>query len=162
MTYAGRILICLVGGAALSARAGTDGSVTIAQPYAPIVTRNVFNLSPLDVPEPPKAPLPPQPPTVFADGITTVFGRAEVLFKVVVLENSPEKQTQTASYILSEGEIQDGVEVLHIDAIKRVITFNNHGTIQELPVGKVTASAGAGKLPPAPVQVFFNPSNRAE
>ena len=143
-----RILIYSVVGVIFSALAGTNSFATNAQPYAPIIERNAFGLLPIVTPppEPPAKPL----PKVLPDGITTVLGRPEVLFKVEDPEN---KQTKPESYILCEGEMQDDVKVVRIDVIDRVVTFENHGVTQVIPVD-VPATTGDSKPSTTPAHVF--------
>ena len=151
MICSGRILSYLVVGVALSALAGTNNHVfaTNAEPYAPIIERNAFGLLPIVTPPPPEPPAKPLP-KVLPDGITTVLGRPEVLFKVDDPEN---KQTKPESYILCEGEMQDDVKVVRIDVIDRIVTFENHGVTQVIPVD-LTATTGDSKPSPTPAHVF--------
>jgi hypothetical protein len=122
-----KIAMCLAGGLVLAAAAPA------ANPYAAIVERNVFGLNP---PKPvdiaPHAPSTP-PPKIKVNGIMGYFGHWRVLFKVAV---PPEqgKPAKEDSYVLSEGQRQDDVEVTRIDEKSGVITFNNHGTVQEIPL----------------------------
>jgi len=151
--------ICLLSGAVWAAAAKADESTTAASPYGTIAARNVFALAPLEIPSIPDTPA-PQLPKLLPDGVMTILGRAQVLFKVVTLENSPGVQTKSASYIMAEGEQACDVEVIHIDMINRTVTFNNHGTLQEIPLTNVQTGATGNKPPPTPSQVLFNLSNR--
>ena len=112
------------------------------QPYATIMQRNVFAL----VPIPTNAPVDPNaatpPPKITPNGIMTVFGRLQVLFKVAV----PAKGTQPAkedSKVMSEGDREDEIEVQKIDEAKAIITFNNHGIVQQLPLSATASTGGA-------------------
>jgi len=58
-----------------------------------------------------------------------------VLFKVAVPPRPPEPATDK-SYILSEGQRQDDIEVTHINEKGGIVTFNNHGVVQEIPLVK--------------------------
>lgn len=101
-------------------------------PYEPIVARNIFGLNP------PQAvnPLDVAPPSnITPDGIMTIFGTRQVLFKVAVPPRPPAPATEK-SYILSEGQRQDDIEVVRIDEKTGVVTFNNHGVVQEIPLVK--------------------------
>jgi len=114
-------------------------------PYTPIVTRNIFGLVPIPVHNPADdVPVNP-PPKITPNGIMTLFGKLQVLFKVagVAAAGQPPKDE---SYVLGEGERQDDIEVQKIDEKSATITFNNHGTIQELALVASKASTGA----PAP------------
>jgi len=111
------------------------------QPYATIVERNVFGL----VPIPTNAPVDPNaatpPPKITPNGIMTVFGKLQVLFKVAM----PAKGAVPAkdeSYVMSEGDRENEIEVQKIDEAKAVITFNNHGVVQQLALVASTGSSG--------------------
>jgi hypothetical protein len=136
------IVVCLAGGLVLNASRGADN------PYAPIATRNIFGLNP---PQPREAAPPPEPPSkITLDGIMTILGSAQALFYVNVPPHPPVPATQK-SYILSEGQGQDDIVVTHIDLKKNVVTFNNHGVVQEIPLVK------AGPIT-TPTPVVMNPS----
>ena len=68
----------------------------------------------------------------------TIFGTNQVLFKVSM--TLPAKPAIEKSYILSEGQIQDGIEVLKISEKRRIVTFNNHGVIQTIPLTVLVGS----------------------
>ena len=111
-------------------------------PYAAIVSRNVFGLVPIPT-NPPVDPTPVEPPPkITPNGIMTIFGKLQALFNVA----QPPKAGQPAhdeSYVLTEGEQQDDIEVTKIDEKGGVVTFNNHGVIQELPLVSGQASSGS-------------------
>lgn len=119
-----------------AARADTEN------PYGAIITRNVFGLVPIPT-NPPVDPTPPAPPTkITPNGIMDIFGKLQALFKVAM----PAKGALPAhdeSYVLSEGEQQDEIEVIKIDKKGGIITFNNHGKVEELPLVVGVASGGA-------------------
>lgn len=150
MKRTGKIAICLVSGLALNAALRAADTVPPGNPYAPLVTRNVFGLNP---PIPVDAN-PVEPPVkITPNGIMSIFGRLQVLFKA---SNPPAagKPAGETSYILSEGQRQDDIEVTHIDEKAGVVTFNNHGIVQELPLTKtpnltapVTESLASGNNP---------------
>lgn len=117
-----------------------------AHPYATIMARNVFGLVPIPPPPPPPAPPEDPPPKITANGIMDVFGQLQALFKVSL----PGKGGQPAkdqSYMLSEGQRQDDIEVIKIDNKAATITFDNHGTTQEIPLETAKDSGGG----PGPV-----------
>jgi hypothetical protein len=62
----------------------------------------------------------------------------QVLFKVAGTAK-PGQPAKDESYILSEGQRQDEIEVVQIDEKASLVTFNNHGTVQELPLVKANA-----------------------
>jgi len=138
-------------------------AVDNSQPYATIVARNIFGLVPVPPPPPPAEPLADPPPKITANGIMSVFGELQALFKV----SFPGKGGQPAkdqSYMLSEGQRQDDIEVVKIDVKAASITFNNHGTEQEIPleVAKDSGPSGGMATPtaggPPPGGGGFNPA----
>lgn len=122
-----------------------DDFVSADNPYAPIVTRNVFDIHP-PPPVDPNAQNAEPPPKITPNGIMSAFGHLQVLFKVAI-PAKPGQPAKDQSYILSEGQAQDDIEVTKIDEKGSVVTFNNHGTVQELPLAVATAS-GPGAPPP--------------
>jgi hypothetical protein len=82
----------------------------------------------------------------------SVFGKYQVLFKVA-LPPQGGQPASVASHMMSEGEREDDIEVVKIDYTGRMITFNNHGVVQELPLEtakNVTTSAAAGTVAGSP------------
>lgn len=119
-------------------------AATTGNPYQAIVTRNVFGLVPIPTGPPPDATPSAPLPKITPNGIMTLFGKLQVLFKVA----EPGKPAnQEESYMMSVGDRQDDIEVQKIDEPSATITFNNHGTIQELALTAGKASTGAP--PPA-------------
>ncbi len=137
----------------LCANSRADGSVSPGNPYASIVKRNVFALNPIPPPAPSDANPGPPPPKITLTGITTIFGPPEALFRVagVKRQGQPPKDE---SYIFTEGEMQDDVEVTAIDTNAYKVTFNNHGVVQEIPLVDGTASTGPAPTPTFPGQNF--------
>lgn len=124
-------------------------------PYSSIVSRNVFGLNPIPVQDPNAPPPGPPPPKINLTGIMTIFGSPEALFSVagVVRDGHP---PQDESYIFSEGEAQDDVEVETIDTNKEVVTFNNHGQTQVIQLTEASASSGSAPAAPSwPGQHFI-------
>jgi hypothetical protein len=149
----GKLCICLAGGLVLNAGLRAADTVSPDHPYAPIVTRNVFNIHPPPPVDPNKQPDVPLP-KITPNGIMSVFGHLQALFKVAI----PPKQGQPAreqTYMLSEGQQQDDIEVTKIDEQAGMVTFNNHGTVQELPLTVATASGSS-----APAQGGPGPGSR--
>ncbi len=127
-----KIAVCLASGLVLNTGLGADNHVSPNNPYVPIVVRNIFGLNP------PQAVIPTdtQPPSnITPNGIMTIFGTTQVLFKVAVPPRPPEPATEK-SYILSDGQRQDDIEVTHIDEKAGIVTFNNHGVVQRIPLVK--------------------------
>jgi hypothetical protein len=155
----GKLLVCLAGGLVLDTGLRAEDVVPPDNPYSPIVMRNVFDLNPLPPPGAAQANVEP-PPKIALNGIISHLGHWQVLFKV----NIPPKPGQPAkerAYILGEGQQQDDIEVVKIDAKTQIVTFNNHGMVQELPLIVANASgpgaSGPGPGGPGPVPVFPRP-----
>ena len=149
MKHFGKIAVCLAGGLALNAGLRANSVALPNNPYAPIVARNVFDLNPPAKIEPPVIAANP-PPKITPNGIMDVFGHLQVLFKAAD-PGKPGQPPKDNSYILSEGQRQDDIEVMKINEKAGLVTFNNHGTVQELPL----ASTAAGS---APAAVTMNPN----
>jgi hypothetical protein len=133
MKHLGKVALCFVSGLVLNTSLCADNRVSSDNPFEPIVTRNVFGLNP---PQPPTTITAPEPPSkITPDGIMTIFGSPQVLFNVEEPPHPPTPATQK-SYILSEGQRQDDIEVLHIDEKTGLVTFNNHGVVQKIPLVK--------------------------
>ena len=139
MKHFNKIAVCLAGGLALNAGLRADTAPTAGNPYALVVARNIFGLNP---PAPPEAPAPPPEPPVkiMLNGIMDVFGKVQALFKVA--GRTPGKEE---SYMLTEGQGQDDIEVVKIDEKNGMVTFNNHGLQQMIPL----AAAPSSTLPAA-------------
>ena len=172
MKRLGKIAACLAGGLLLNAglraatanRAPTPASAPAPapvpvinsspdNPYAAIATRNIFGLNPpvvetVDTNALLEASLPKITPT----GIMGIFSNLSVLFKVGgAAAVKPGQPAKDEFYILSEGQRQDDIEVIKIDEKKSLVTFNNHGTTQELPLANGPASGGAPAAAPSPI-----------
>ena len=137
-----RFILALLVTGWLSGQSAWAVTAPTDNPYKSIVARNMFGL----VPIPTNPPVDPAslvpPPKITPNGIMTIFGRLQVLFKVAG-EAKPGVPAKDESYVLSEGDRQDDIEVQKIDEKAAIITFNNHGVIQELPLVAASA-AGAG------------------
>ena len=117
-------------------------------PYAPIAARNVFSINP---PPPPGSVPPPAepPPKITPNGIISIRGHLQALFKV----NYPPKPgipPKEQTYMLSEDQEQDEITVTKIDEPAGIVTFNNHGVVQELPLVAANASGPSGPAPGGP------------
>jgi hypothetical protein len=131
----------------ITAEAPAAAGASSSNPYESIVTRNVFGLNPI----PPQVAVPvqsgPPPPKITLTGITTIFGPAEALFKVAgVVRNG---RPQDESYIFTEGEAQDDVEVTKIDTNKMIVSFVNHDVPQDIPLADGVASSGSAPTAPS-------------
>ncbi len=121
-------------------------------PYGTIVARNIFGLVPIPPPPPPPPPQEDPPPKITANGIMQVFGEWQALFKVSAAGKAGQPP-KDVSYMLAQGQRQDDIEVVKIDPKASTITFDNHGTQQEIPLANGAASAGGaagapGQVPP--------------
>lgn len=144
------IVVLGVAGIALSASALTpdkDRGVAAGNPYSPVVSRNIFGLVPIPVADPASLTPSTPPPKITPNGIMTIFGKVQVLFKVAqpAAGGQPAKEL---SYTLCEGDRQDEIEVKKIDEAAATITFDNHGIVQTLELAKAAPGA-AGGAPPA-------------
>lgn len=168
MKRAGTISL-LAAGMVLTIPVWADPPATAAgdNPYGPLVARNVFGLNPPTPPPPPGPDTPP--PKITPNGIMTIFGHLQALFKAV--DAPPGQAAKEKSYILAVGQREDDIEIVKIDDKANIITFNNHGTIQDLPLVPGAANTGAtpslgappGGIPlpmGAPINRFGNPMMR--
>jgi hypothetical protein len=151
----GKIAVCLAGGLALNAglRATEPASANnslLGNPYATIAARNIFALNPPTPPAPPEDPeknLPKITPT----GIQSFFGQSKVLFKVAAGTAARGRQPgKEEFYILSQGQREDDIEVVKIDEKNSLVTFDNHGTMQELPLASPAESGTFASSSPGP------------
>ena len=148
MKCLGKIAVGLAAGLVLNTGFGAGN------PYGPIAERNIFGLNP---PQPQNMQTIEPPSKITLNGITTIFGSAQALFYVDVPPRPPMPATQK-SYILSEGQRQDEIEVTRIDVNKSVVTFDNHGMVQQIPLVK----AGPITTPtPVVMNSAFNPPGAA-
>ena len=149
-------LFCLAGALALNATVRADDAALPGNPYTTAAVRNIFGLNPPVAVDPNAAADATPPPKITPNGIMSIFGQLQVLFKVA----NPAKAGKPAAdedYILSEGERQDDIEVVKIDEKAGMVTFNNHGETQELPLVAGTASSpapAAGGVPGNPAAGF--------
>ncbi|HEY5345138.1 MAG TPA: hypothetical protein VIK62_02210 [Verrucomicrobiae bacterium] len=141
MNWRRHFILGLVVAGGLSAASLRAGSAP-ENPYTPIITRNVFALVPIPI-GPPVALTPEvPPPKITPNGIMTLFGKLQVLFKVAGVAH-PGQPPKDESYVLGAGERQDEIEVQAIDEKAATITFNNHGVVQKLSLVASAASGGA-------------------
>ena len=133
MNHSGKFTACLLGGLALIAGVRAEDVLSPGDPYAIVVARNIFGLNP-----PPPLNANSQntdpPPKITPNGIMTIFGELQVLFKVAGAPKPGGPPPTDESYILSEGQRQDDIEVVKIDEKNSIVTFNNHGETQQLPL----------------------------
>lgn len=130
-----------------------------ANPYEAITSRNAFGLKP---PTPETKPEPPAPPPskIKLQGIATLFGRKQVLFKTQVPARPPEyPAARDLALVLSEGQRDGDIEVLEINQADGTVKFNNNGRVELLTMkddadkptpGAVPPVAGVGASPATP------------
>ena len=128
MKRAGKFAVCFAAGLLLHASLQAQDAVLPGNPYAVVVARNIFGLNPVIIDTNP--PAPPEPPVkIVPNGIMSILGQLQVLFKVAAKPGGKD-----ASYMLTEGQRQDDIEVVKINAKAATVTFNNHGIVQDLPL----------------------------
>src|ERR1039458_3374988 len=121
----------------------TASSALADSPYAAIVARNLFGLLPIRPVPPAVMPPPEAPPKIPPAGTMNIFGKDQALFKVA---NQPKSghPAKEDSYVLAEGECQDGITVVKINVPDGIITFDNHGITQELALVPAKDSGSSG------------------
>ncbi len=153
MKHCAKLIVC-AGILVLSAAANAASAATAdaGNPYADtIVGRNVFSLkTPPPPPNPEDLVKKDPPPKILLQGLTTILGRPQVLFKVQI-PAKPGQPAKEESFVMTEGERQGEIEVLDIDESAGEVKFNNHGTVEPLNmkdhVAKAPASASPMALP---------------
>lgn len=130
--------ICLAGGFCLSITPRAE-VLPSNNPYALISTRNIFGLK---APQTAQTPLKVIPnATITPNGIISILGPRQVLFKVIAAGEGGQPSKEI-SYLLAEGQQQDGIQVMHIDETAALVTFNNHGVVEDIPLSAPSALAG--------------------
>ena len=139
--------LCLGSGLALIAgvtaqELSTTNPTPAGNPYGTIAARNVFGLISPAAPPDPAAAAEKNLPKITPNGLMSAYGRWKVLFKTSGGGGAggPAKDKY---YDLAEGQTEDGIQVAGIDAQKCLVTFDNHGVIQELPLASAGGSEGA-------------------
>jgi len=140
---------------ALTSVARADDVVSSNNPYAPIAARNVFGLNPPSLVIPSSSTKPNESAfKIYCTGLTSISGRWQVLFSVSGPSKLPGSQTGEALYIMSEGEQRDDIKVVHIDPKACLISFDNHGIVQQIHL----AERPTPRTPPrfqTPSQILF-------
>ena len=114
-------------------------------PYQSIVERNIFALKPAPSPEDKdKASPKVSPAPIELQGITSMFGRQQVLFSAAMPGSKPGEPPKKTPMVLSVGEREGEIEVLEINEAEGTVKFNNHGTEEIKDLAKDSA-----KLPPS-------------
>lgn len=157
MKFAGQIILALGIASLASITARADDLAMSGNPYDSIVARNIFSLVPMPTNDPADQKPPDPPAKITPNGIMSLFGQLQVLFKVAT-PPKPGQPPQDQSYVMSEGDRQDGIAVTKIDEQAGMITFDNHGVIQTLALTTASdtstspapadGSGGHGFMPP--------------
>jgi len=92
----------------------------------------------------------PPPPPIELKGISSMFGKQQVLFSAIVPGAEPNEPANKTSFILQVGQSQDDIEVLEINEAAGTIKFRNHGVEEEKSLEKDSAKVVAT----APVTPF--------
>jgi hypothetical protein len=122
--------------------------VTADNPYQAIVGRNVFSLKPPPPPPNPEDLIKKEPPPkIKLQGLNTILGRRQVLFKVPA---KPPGQPKEESFVMNEGERQGEIEVLEINMQVESVRFRNHGQEQLLNMKDDADKPVVAALPPGP------------
>ena len=153
MKRVGKIAIYIASGLALNASLQAGDVLLPNNPYAPIVAHNMFGLNPPQAAGATTDANPP--PKITPTGIMTIFGSRQALFTVEGA-SKPEQPGKSGSYILSEGQRQDDIEVTRINEKSGVVTFNNHGVVQEIPL--IKAPVIAASTMPTPITINSSPA----
>jgi hypothetical protein len=125
-----------------AATADSDGN-----PYQAIVGRNVFSLkAPPPLPNPEDLIKKDTPPTIKLQGLNTILGRRQVLFKVLA---KPPGQPKEESFVMTEGERQGDIEVLEINVEFESVKFKNRDQVQLLNMKNDAEKPPVGVPPPA-------------
>jgi hypothetical protein len=99
------------------------------------------------------------PPKITLNGIMSAYGKLQALFKVAGTGKAGQP-AKDQFYILSEGQRQDDIEITRINEQAGLVTFNNHGTVQEIPLANapaVTTSSAPGPGGQVPKPGFTGP-----
>ncbi len=153
------ILGTLVFGAGAIAADTTDSS---SNPYQGVVVRNVFGLR--DPPPPPDPDsIKPPVPTFYLTGITTIFGNKRALFRTAPAPAKTGKPVgKEESFMLTEGQRQGEVEVMHIDEVAGTVQVTYAGTVLTIDftnnAAKAVAVAPPMGAPPGVPGLVPNPA----
>jgi hypothetical protein len=139
----GKTSLCLAVAMAWGVAVLADNATPLNNPYSPIVTRNTFLLNPASLPAASAAA--ESLPVITPNGIISIFGNVQVLFKVT--DNPSGQPAREKAYIFNEGQGADAITVIKIDEKNAVITFDNHGIIQAVPLATGIASDGLETAP---------------
>jgi hypothetical protein len=130
-------------------------ALTEANPYSPIVGRNVFALKPpTPVNNTPVAPV-IAAPGIELQGITTILGRPQVLLKIKLPPRPPEP-AKDQSFVLDVGQREGDVEVLSIDMASGTVQLKNQGNDLALNMKDNASKPTAGPALPGAIMPPVN------
>ncbi len=120
-----------------------------ANPYEAIVGRNVFGLKP-----PTPTTLPPVVTaaaaiTIKLQGVSTILDRKQVLLKVITAARPP-APAKEQSYLWSEGQGEDDIEVIAIDAAAGTVKIKNRDETLSLTMKDDAEKPAVGAALPGP------------
>jgi len=145
MKRCGKIAICLAGAVALNAASRAEDAALPGNPYALIVARNIFALNPPPPPPDPNAHAAEPPVKITPNGVMSIFGQWQVLFKTTVVGKPGEE-----SHMLAEGQAENDIEVVKIDDKAGFVTFNNHGLVEKIPLANAPSTGAVAGTPGVP------------
>jgi hypothetical protein len=126
-------------------------------PYDVIVERNPFGLKPPPPPGPVEPEKPPEPPAgLDLTGITTFEGEKRAHFTV----KSKDGKTPPEPKTFREGQRQDQIEVISIDAEKGAVRLRNSGieTVVSFETHGAKVPVGAVPIPTPPGSPLIRPA----
>lgn len=127
-----------------------EASALTANPYEAIVGRNVFGLKPPTITALPAVAPVAAAITIKLQGISTILDRKQVLLKVKTAARPPEPAKEQ-SYLWSEGQGENEIEVLTIDAANGIVTIKSHGeTLPPLTMKDDAEKPAVGAALPGP------------
>lgn len=132
-------------------------ALTAETPYQPIVERNIFALKP---PTPPSVAVPETaapPPNVELRGISTLFGRPQVLLTIKTAGKPPETP-KDQSLILDVGQRDGDVEVLEINPAIGAVRLRNQGKEIALTLAENAVKPTATATPVAALSSAGSPN----
>jgi hypothetical protein len=139
-------LIAIVG---VSLVASNARAINAENPYGPIVSRNVFGLKPPTVTAPPPVAPVAAAVTFKLLGISTILDRKQVLLKVMTAARPPEL-AKAQAYLWGEGQGEDDIEVVAIDAVLGTVTIKNRGETVSLTMKEDAEKPAVGAALPGP------------
>ena len=128
MMRGGKMWFCVGVGLVLCPGAKAFTPDTPGGPYHRIVERNVFSLRAPQSSIVRDAEAKAKPPSIKLTGITTILGRKVTFLTIPAAK--PGGPTQ--SFMLTEGQMQDEIEVIQIEERAGIVKIVNHGEAQTL------------------------------